>query len=232
MNKCYRIIKRIIDFLLAMVLLILLFPIIIILAIAIKFDSKGSILFKQERSGKNNKTFKIYKFRSMLYDNDVYDFNSIDKTTKVGKFLRKTSLDEIPQLINILKGEMSFVGPRPWIVEYSKYFTKEQMKRLEVLPGITGLAQCEGRNNISIFDKINYDIEYINNLSFKMDLYIIFKSIFIVFSNNEIYGNKNIIKVELNDLKNQFNGEFEIGKYKNRKRNKNKYKVNSVTKGR
>lgn len=210
MKKVYIGVKRIIDFLLSLILLIILSPIMLIVAIAVKLDSKGPAFLKQERSGKNNKLFIMYKFRSMVADNDVHDLKTSDRVTRVGKFIRKTSLDEIPQLINILKGEMSFIGPRPWIVEYSNYFTSKQMRRLEVLPGMTGLAQCEGRNGISIFDKINYDIKYVENISLKMDLYIIFKSIYTVFSGKDAAGDKNIIKNELEDLKNQFNGEFEI----------------------
>lgn len=210
MKNIYKVVKRVVDFLLSLILLIILSPIMLIVAIAVKIDSKGPALFKQERSGKNNKIFKMYKFRSMVANNDVHDFKTGDKTTKVGRFIRKTSLDELPQLINILKGEMSFIGPRPWIVEYSEYFTPKQSRRLEVLPGMTGLAQCEGRNGISIFDKINYDIKYVDNISLKMDLYVIFKSIYVVLSKKDAAANKEIIKNELEDLKNQFNGEFEI----------------------
>lgn len=217
MKRFYKVVKRIMDFLLSLILLVILSPVMLIVAIAVKIDSKGPILFKQERSGKNNKVFKMYKFRSMVATNDVHDFKTSDKLTRVGKFIRKTSLDEIPQLINILKGEMSFIGPRPWIVEYSEYFTLEQSRRLEVLPGMTGLAQCEGRNGISIFDKINYDIKYVDNISLKMDLYIIFKTIYVVLSKKDAAANKVIIKNELDELKNQFNGEFETKKLKKQK---------------
>ena len=207
MKNIYRYIKRFFDFLIALILLVILSPIIFIITVAIKIDSKGPAFLKQERSGKNNKIFTMYKFRSMVANNDVHDFKVADQVTRVGKFLRKTSLDEIPQLINIIKGEMSFIGPRPWIVEYSKYFTKEQMRRLEVLPGMTGLAQCEGRNGLSVFEKINYDIKYVDNMSFKMDLYIIFKSVYTVFSAKDATANKGIIKNELDDLKGQFSSK-------------------------
>ncbi len=219
MKNIYRYIKRFFDFLIALILLVILSPIIFIITVAIKIDSKGPAFLKQERSGKNNKIFTMYKFRSMVADNDVHDFKVADQVTRVGKFLRKTSLDEIPQLINIIKGEMSFIGPRPWIVEYSKYFTKEQMRRLEVLPGMTGLAQCEGRNGLSVFEKINYDIKYVDNMSFKMDLYIIFKSIYTVFSTKDATANKGIIKNELDDLKGQFSNK------KNQKSSKKKLKI-------
>lgn len=226
MKKVYKVVKRIMDFLLSLILLIVLSPVMLIVAIAVKIDSKGPVLFKQERSGKNNEIFKMYKFRSMVATNNVHDFKTGDKLTRIGKFIRKTSLDEIPQLINILKGEMSFIGPRPWIVEYSEYFTSEQSRRLEVLPGMTGLAQCEGRNGISIFDKINYDIKYVDNISLKMDLYIIFKTIYTVFSTKDAAANKGIIKNELDELKNQFNGEFTIKETKKSKVNINNNEEN------
>lgn len=217
MKKLYKAFKRGFDFICALILLILLSPIMIIVSIAIKLDSKGPVFFKQVRSGKNNKLFYMYKFRSMAANNDVLNFKEADKTTRVGKFIRKTSLDEIPQLINILKGEMSFIGPRPWIPEYSKYFTKEQKHRLDVLPGITGLAQCEGRNGISIYEKIDFDIKYVNEISLRMDFYIIFKTIYTVFSGKDAVGNKDIIRNELDDLKQQFNGEFLKKKNKDKK---------------
>ena len=213
----YKLFKRFIDFIFSLVLLILLSPVMLIVAIAIKLDSKGPILFKQERSGKNDSVFKMYKFRSMVASNDVMNFKEEDKITRVGKILRKTSLDEIPQLFNILKGEMSFIGPRPWILEYRKYFTKQQKRRLEVLPGLTGLAQCEGRNGISVFEKINYDIKYVDNLSLRMDLYVIFKTFYIVFTAKGAVGNKNIIKNELEDLKGQFKNKNKLKRVMNGK---------------
>lgn len=229
MKHAYKIFKRFIDLLISLVLFILLLPIMLIISIAIKLEDRGPVFFKQARSGKNDTIFYMYKFRSMVVNNDVLNFKEKDQATRVGKFLRKTSLDEIPQLINILKGEMSFIGPRPWILEYSKYFTKEQKRRLEVLPGMTGLAQCEGRNGISIFEKINYDIKYVDNLSLKMDLYIIFKTIYTVFSGKDAVGNKDIIRNELDDLKNQFNGQSK--KIKNNKKKidkKNKKKEEKI----
>ena len=168
-----RFIKRILDLLLATILLVLLSPIFIIVSIAIKLETKGPVIFKQIRSGKHNKEFTLYKFRSMTANNDFYNTKEEDQITKVGRVLRKTSLDELPQLFNILKGQMSFIGPRPWITDYAKYFTKHQMRRLEVLPGITGLAQCSGRNNLNIKDRINIDVKYVDHISLKMDLYIL-----------------------------------------------------------
>lgn len=124
-----RFIKRILDLLLATILLVLLSPIFIIVSIAIKLETKGPVIFKQIRSGKHNKEFTLYKFRSMTANNDFYNTKEEDQITKVGRVLRKTSLDELPQLFNILKGQMSFIGPRPWITDYAKYFTKHQMRR-------------------------------------------------------------------------------------------------------
>ena len=124
--------------------------------------------------------------------------------TRVGTFLRKTSLDELPQIFNILKGEMSFIGPRPWITDYSKYFTDYQMKRLDVLPGITGLAQCSGRNNLSILDRIDIDVKYVGNVSFLMDVKIIFKTIKGVLQGEGFSNSKSAIHDELRTLKEQY----------------------------
>ena len=121
--------------------------------------------------------------------------------TKVGKFIRKTSLDELPQLFNILKGEMSFIGPRPWIPEYYEWFTDEQKKRADVLPGISGLAQVKGRNGINIFRKIDYDLIYVHNISFKFDLKIILETIKTVFSKADAEISEVGIKQEINELK-------------------------------
>lgn len=195
-----RFIKRILDLLLATILLVLLSPIFIIVSIAIKLETKGPVIFKQIRSGKHNKVFTLYKFRSMTANNDFYNTKEEDQITKVGKFIRKTSLDELPQLFNILKGEMSFIGPRPWITDYAKYFTKHQMRRLEVLPGITGLAQCSGRNNLNIKDRINIDVKYVDHISLKMDLYIFFKTIKSVIKREGFSNSKSAIHEELRIL--------------------------------
>ena len=199
----YKYIKRLMDILLALIGLIFAFIPMIVVAIAIKLESKGPALFKQERTGKDGKVFKLYKFRSMTVDNDVMNFKTENKITKVGKFIRKTSLDELPQLFNILKGEMSFIGPRPWITEYYNNFNAHQKRRVEVLPGITGLAQATGRNNLNIFEKINYDIEYVDNFSFKMDLKVVFKTIKTVLSKEGAELSKYGIKEEIEDLKHQ-----------------------------
>ena len=208
-----KVIKKLLDLILALILVILLSPLMIIISIMIKIDSKGPVIFKQIRSGKNNKNFTLYKFRSMIYNNNLYDTSVEDQVTKVGKILRKTSLDELPQLFNILKGEMSFIGPRPWIVDYAKYFTKHQMRRLEVLPGITGLAQCSGRNNLGIIERIDIDVEYVENMSLFLDIYIVLKTIKSVLRKEGFSNSKSAIHEELNILKNQT-------KSPNRKKNK------------
>ncbi len=200
----YKYIKRIIDIILAAILLILFMIPMIIITLCIKLDSKGPVLFKQKRTGYKGKEFTLYKFRSMSINNDVLDFKNQNKITKVGYFLRKTSLDELPQFINILKGEMSFIGPRPWITEYARLFTEKQKRRLDAIPGITGLAQVNGRNNISIIDKINYDIKYVENFSFVMDLKVILKTIKTVFSKQGADIDKKGIKNELDILKENY----------------------------
>ncbi len=201
----YKIVKRIMDIMVALIFSIILLPIFIIIFVAIKIEDGGPIFYHQIRTGKNGKNFKLYKFRSMnvlpLELEMTVPHNQ--RITKVGKFLRKTSIDELPQVINILKGEMSLIGPRPWKTEYYELFTEEQKQRCDVLPGITGLAQSKGRNGISIFDKIKYDIEYAKNVSFKMDLQIILDSIVIIFKREHAEIMQEDIKTELEQLSNQ-----------------------------
>lgn len=200
-------IKFLFDRLMAIFELIIASPIMLIIAIAIKLDSKGPVLFKQERTGKHGKNFYVYKFRTMSADNNVHDFSKADQHTKVGKILRKTSLDELPQLFSIAIGKMSFIGPRPWIPDYYENMNEEQKHRCDVRPGLTGLAQCMGRNNITIFDKINYDLKYIREYSLYQDIKIIFLTIKAVLSGSGADAGKGTIETELNDLKNQ---EFRI----------------------
>lgn len=199
----YKYVKRFFDLIMALILVIIFLIPMIIIAILIKLDSKGPIFFKQERTGKNGKIFLLYKFRSMAVDNDVHDFNCQDKKTRVGNVLRKLSLDEFPQLINIIKGEMSFIGPRPWIPDYYENMTDYQRRRNDVLPGITGLAQVKGRNNINIIAKINYDLEYVKNFSFKQDVKIFFLTIATVLSKEGADAGKNTIHTELEMLMHQ-----------------------------
>ncbi len=149
--------------------------------------------------GKGIKEFNVYKFRTMKANREELKSNLTHEqmVTKIGKFLRKTSLDELPQLFNIIKGEMSFIGPRPWIPEYYEFFTEEQMKRASVKPGISGLAQVKGRNGINIFEKINYDLEYIDNMGLKQDIKIVFETIKTVISKDDAEISEQGIKEEI-----------------------------------
>ncbi len=196
----YMTFKRILGFILACIGLVVASPVMVIIAIAIKLDSKGPVLFKQERTGYKGKVFKLYKFRSMAVNNDVHDFSKQDSHTKVGTFIRKTSLDELPQLFNILNGTMAFIGPRPWITDYWDNMNFRERQRCDVLPGITGLAQAKGRNDISIFDKISYDLEYVEKYSLIEDIKIIFWTIKTVLSKKGADAGKSTIQNELHDL--------------------------------
>lgn len=203
MKKGYQYIKRGLDILFSAIALVLLLPLLFAISLAIKLDSKGSIIFKQERVGKDGKIFNIYKFRSMAENNNASDLSVPDKYTRIGKFIRKTSIDELPQLINILKGDMTFIGPRPWTPMYYTDMTEKQKHRCDVLPGITGLAQVNGRNCASVIDRINYDLEYVNHYSFKLDVDIIFKTFAVIFCKEGADGGKGTVKNDLNDLRNQ-----------------------------
>ena len=207
----YKIIKRIIDFLLVINLLFLLFPILVIVAIIVKIESEGPIIFKQKRIGKNGKEFEIYKFRTMAKDNSLLNFYEKDKVTRIGSFLRKYGIDELPQLFNILKGEMSFIGPRPQIMTYMQYYTQKQMKRFEVLPGILGPNTCLYAEQ-NILEKNRLDYYYVDNYSFKQDLEIIVNTIkdlkkILSFRETGSYGNKKIVEEELKCLRDNFEEE-------------------------
>lgn len=202
-NKLYKVIKRIFEFILSIVLLFILILPTIIVAIAIKLEDGGPVFYKQKRIGKDLKTFDMYKFRSMKTNRKELDGKVSHKEmiTKVGEFIRKTGIDELPQIINILKGEMSFIGPRPWIPEYYEWLTDEQKKRNDVLPGITGLAQAKGRNDISIFEKIEYDLEYIDNFGLIMDIKVIGLTIKEMLSKSGKDISEVEIKSEIEELK-------------------------------
>ncbi len=176
-------IKRLFDFLAAFFGLLLLSPIFIIVTIGLYFVNQGKPFFFQSRPGKNERIFKIVKFKTM---NDKKDAEGnllpdAERLTKIGSFVRKTSLDEIPQLINVLKGDMSLIGPRPLLPQYLSLYNEVQKRRHEVRPGITGWAQVNGRNAISWKQKFEYDVWYVDNLSFFLDIKILFLTIKKVF---------------------------------------------------
>ena len=179
--------KRIVDIFGSLVGLVILLPLMIIIAILIKLTSEGPVIFKQERLGKNGRVFKIYKFRTMVVnaenigDGLTVKSESDSRITKVGRILRKTSLDELPQLFNVLVGHMSLVGPRPEIPDVVKFYPEEYKQRLLVLPGITGLAQISGRGEIELGKTIYYDLTYIKNFSILYDIKILFKTVLSVF---------------------------------------------------
>ena len=179
-DQMYKYIKRSLDLSTALFLGIILSPVMLIAAILIAVNRDGPILFKQERPGKDGKIFTVYKFRTMstmLRDKNGNELSDFDRMTKIGKILRKTSIDELPQLFNIIKGEMSFIGPRPLLKEYLELYSPEQMRRHDVLPGISGWAQVNGRNTLTWDEKFAYDVYYVDHYSFKMDLKIFIKTI-------------------------------------------------------
>ena len=187
-------IKRAFDIFISTILLIFLSPIMLIVFILIKLNIKGNAFFLQERVGKGNKIFKIIKFKTMrdIKDSNGQDLPDYKRITELGKILRKLSLDELPQLINVLKGEMSLVGPRPLLRQYLELYTNEQIRRHEVLPGITGLAQVNGRNNLTWSEKFNYDVYYVDNWTFGLDIKILFKTVYKVLKKDGINKSEKI----------------------------------------
>ncbi len=186
--------KRVIDFIIALVLIILSLPFLLIGAIAIKADDRGPVFFNQERVGKDNKIFTIYKLRSMkMQTHDPVTGRKLrdkERVTRAGRFVRKTSIDELPQLFNVLKGDMSFVGPRPLLVKYLPYYTNEELHRHDVRPGITGLAQVNGRSNLPWEERFAYDLEYVKHITFLGDLSIWWKTIQKVFKGSDTSVNE------------------------------------------
>ena len=194
----YPILKRSIDFIIAVVALIVLSPFLLITAILIKLDSKGPVIFKQERLGKNGAPFKIWKFRSMCVGAEkqgtgVYSYKGDARITKVGKIIRATSIDELPQLVNILKGDMALIGPRPALTYHPwpyEQYTEHQKHMFDVLPGVTGWAQVNGRKEVPWPERIELNVWYAKNMSLWLDLKIFFMTIFKVATNanNENVG--------------------------------------------
>lgn len=178
-------VKPILDILVSLIILVILSPIILIIVLLIRMDSKGPVIFKQDRVGKDGEVFKIYKFRTMYVDSNPYSVNPVDQNdpriTKIGKFLRKSSFDEIPQLFNLLKGNMSLVGPRPEMPFIVEQYNEIQRERLRVLPGITGLWQLSGDRKKAIHENMYYDLYYIQNVSFSMDIAILIETLIFAF---------------------------------------------------
>lgn len=172
--------KRFFDFWISLIVLISLSPILLIITIWLHFANKGAgAFFLQERPGKNGKIFKVIKYKTMTDECDL-DGNLLPdevRLTKVGRFVRSTSIDELPQFVNVLRGDMSLIGPRPLLVQYLPLYTKEQARRHEVRPGISGWAQCHGRNGISWTEKFKYDVWYVDHLSLAVDLKVIWLTI-------------------------------------------------------
>ncbi|MER2171443.1 MAG: sugar transferase, partial [Psychrobacillus psychrodurans] len=174
-----KLIKRPLDFIVSLTMLIILSPLLIVVAFLVKNKLGSPVLFKQNRPGLNEKIFTMYKFRTMTEQRDEHGALLPDhiRLTRFGKLLRSTSIDELPELLNILKGDMSFIGPRPLLVEYLKFYNEEQRKRHNVRPGLSGLAQVSGRNSLSWEEKFDLDVKYVNNISFLGDVKIILLTI-------------------------------------------------------
>lgn len=195
MNSIQRFVKRLIDVTGALFALTICGPLFVAIAVAIRLDSKGSVWFRQKRLARGAKPFMVYKFRTMienapdLRNPDGSSFNAANdsRVTKIGAFLRKTSLDELPQFINVLFGSMSLVGPRPDQADQCQYYTPEEWRRTLVKPGITGLAQINGRNAISWAARKQMDLEYVDRQSLSLDLQILFKTIPYVMGSRDVY---------------------------------------------
>lgn len=185
-------IKRLLDIIFSLLGLIIASPIFLIISILVLIFMGWPIIFKQPRPGKNEKIFNLYKFRTMTNKKDK-DGNLLpdeQRLNKFGRFLRSTSLDELPELINILIGQMSFIGPRPLLVKYLDYYSKEEHHRHDVRPGLTGWAQVNGRNLVDWNERFKLDLEYVNNVSFKMDMKVILKTISVVLKHEGITDGK------------------------------------------
>lgn len=200
-----RYIKRFFDFVISFVSLVVLIPIFAVVSLAIKLESKGPVIFKQQRIGKDGKVFNIYKFRSMCVGAEntgsgVYSGKGDARVTKVGKFIRATSIDELPQLVNIIKGDMSFVGPRPpltyhpWPIEE---YSDEQLKMFLVRPGITGWAQVNGRKGVEWHKRIELNVWYVNNVSILLDCAIMIKTVAKVVTNADNENTEETVKQEV-----------------------------------
>ncbi|MBK7037785.1 MAG: sugar transferase [Bacteroidetes bacterium] len=194
--------KRWLDIWFSLLLIILFFPLFILVSIICIVSFKGRILFKQQRVGKDEKIFTIYKFITMRPLTNFYSKDS-DRLTPAGRFLRRSSLDELPQLFNILKGDMSLIGPRPLLIKYLPYYYDHEKIRHHIRPGLTGLAQVNGRNNASWDERLSYDCKYVKNLSFTMDVSIFFKTIIQIFKAENIQADPRDQRADLDEERKQ-----------------------------
>lgn len=197
MNGLYnKYIKRILDILISLTFIVLFSWLYLILVILVRIKLGSPVLFCQERPGYNEKIFKLYKFRTMTDKRDEKGnlLPDSERLTKFGSMLRSTSLDELPEMFNILKGDMSLIGPRPLLVEYLPYYTEEERLRHSVRPGLTGLAQVSGRNYLAWNKRLARDVEYVNHISFIMDVRIIIKTIMVVFKKEDVSVDTNVVE--------------------------------------
>jgi undecaprenyl phosphate N,N'-diacetylbacillosamine 1-phosphate transferase len=199
-----RYLKRWFDVLFSLIALILLSPMIMIVSVALFLTNNGSIFFVQNRPGKDSKIFKILKFKTM---NDTTDASGkalpdSERLTWVGKLVRKSSFDEVPQLVNVFIGKMSLIGPRPLMPEYLPLYNDDQARRHDIRPGITGWAQCNGRNSLSWHEKFEYDVYYVDNISFFLDVRIFYLTIKSVIKSDGIYKNNDVESMEAFNGKN------------------------------
>ena len=197
MNGLYnKYIKRILDILISLTFIVLFSWLYLILVILVRIKLGSPVLFCQERPGYNEKIFKLYKFRTMTDKRDEKGnlLPDSERLTKFGSVLRSTSLDELPEMFNILKGDMSLIGPRPLLVEYLPYYTEEERLRHSVRPGLTGLAQVSGRNYLAWDKRLAKDVEYVNHISFIMDVRIIIKTIMVVFKKEDVSVDTNVVE--------------------------------------
>ncbi|WP_301944744.1 sugar transferase [Lacrimispora saccharolytica] len=189
-------IKRLLDILISLTFIVLFSWLYLILVILVRIKLGSPVLFCQERPGYNEKIFKLYKFRTMTDKRDEKGnlLPDSERLTKFGSMLRSTSLDELPEMFNILKGDMSLIGPRPLLVEYLPYYTEEERLRHSVRPGLTGLAQVSGRNYLAWDKRLARDVEYVNHISFIMDVRIIIKTIMVVFKKEDVSVDTNVVE--------------------------------------
>lgn len=207
-------VKRFLDIILAIIAIVITLPIFLLTGILVLIFLGKPAIFRQKRPGKDEKIFTMYKFRTMTKGKNRNGEMLPDelRLTKFGKFLRKTSLDEIPEFINILKGDMSFVGPRPLLIEYIPYYTKEEHHRHDVRPGLTGWAQANGRNLVNWDERFKLDLEYVNNISFLLDLKTIIKTVEIVFKREGIKQDGQATMTSLIDYRSKGRAKYDKNK--------------------